>query len=106
MPAGTTTFPLRGTSSIKTTLAIKGIPATAVKIDKDAYSSATFDGALVSATRTGTASAAPPASAASPPASAAFAAAKLPAVVDAGVVVPAPNPGPAEAPPAVGETTP
>jgi mannuronan 5-epimerase len=106
MPAGTTTFPLRGTSSIKTTLAIKGIPATEVKIDKDAYSSATFDGALVSATRTGTASAAPPASAASPPASAAFAAAKLPAVVDAGVVVPAPNPGPAEAPPAVGETTP
>ena len=47
MPSGTTTFTLRGTSAVKTTLAIKGISASAVKIDKDAYSSATFDGTTV-----------------------------------------------------------
>ena len=55
MPSGTTTFTLRGTSAVKTTLAIKGIPASAVKIDKDAYSSATFDGTTLSATPTATA---------------------------------------------------
>jgi poly(beta-D-mannuronate) C5 epimerase len=89
MPTGVTTFTLRGTGAIRTTLAIKGIPATATKIDKDAYSGATFDGTTVSAT---TASAS------------ATTAAKLPAVTDVGVVAAAPNPGPAEAPAAAGET--
>jgi parallel beta-helix repeat protein len=93
MPTGVTTFTLRGTSTIKTTLAIKGIPATSVKIDKDVYSSATFDGTAVSTTPSASASA-----------SATTTAAKLPAVTDAGVVAPTPNPGPAEAPPAAGET--
>ena len=55
----------------------------------DAYSGATFDGTTVSAT---TASAS------------ATTAAKLPAVTDVGVVAAAPNPGPAEAPAAAGET--
>jgi poly(beta-D-mannuronate) C5 epimerase len=62
MPTGTTTpttFILRGTSSVKTTLAIKGIPASAVKIDKDTYSSATFDGTTVTATPTPTATTTP-----------------------------------------------
>jgi parallel beta-helix repeat protein len=93
MPTGVTTFTLRGTSTIKTTLAIKGIPATSVKIDKDVYSSATFDGTAVSPTPSASASA-----------SATTTVAKLPAVTDADVVAPAPNPGPAEAPPAAGET--
>jgi parallel beta-helix repeat protein len=111
MPAGPTptTFTLRGTSAIKTTLAIKSVPASSVKIDKDTYSSATFDGTSLSATAPPTASANPSASAsvkpsASPSASAPSTAAKLPAVTDVGVVAPAPNPGPAEAPPAAGET--
>jgi mannuronan 5-epimerase len=99
MPTPTTTFTLRGTSAIRTTLAIKGIPATSVKIDKDAYSSATFDGTTVSAAATPTT-----AGSATPTASAPSTAAKLPAVVDVGVVAPAPNPGAVEAPPAAGET--
>jgi parallel beta-helix repeat protein len=99
LPTGTTTYTLRGTSTINTTLAIKAIPASTVKIDKDAYSSATFDGTTVP-TATATALATP----ASAPASATSATAKLPAVVDVVAVAPAPDPGPAEAPPAAGET--
>ena len=72
MPSGTTTFTLRGTSTVKTSLTIKGIPASAVKIDKDAYSSVTFDGTALSATSTAVATptstaSAPTARAASPP---------------------------------------
>jgi parallel beta-helix repeat protein len=50
MPTGVTTFVLRGTSSIKTTLGIKGIPSTAVKIDKDVYSTAAVDGPALATT--------------------------------------------------------
>jgi mannuronan 5-epimerase len=59
------TFTLRATDALRTGVAFKGIPATSVKIDKDAYSSATFDGTTVSATATptATASVAPTASA-------------------------------------------
>jgi mannuronan 5-epimerase len=99
MPTGPTTFTLRGTSAIKTALAVNGIPASSVKIAKDAYSAAKFDGTTVSAT--------PPASAsANAVAPAVSTAAKLPAVTDVGVVVPAPDPAPSEAPPAAGETVP
>ena len=116
MPSGTTTFTLRGTSTVKTSLTIKGIPASAVKIDKDAYSTATFDGTTLSATSTAVAtptsttptSTAPTSTAptaASPTATAARAAA-LPVVVN-GPVTPIVTPtGTAEAPPAVGENTP
>jgi parallel beta-helix repeat protein len=111
MPSGTTTFTLRGTSTVKTSLTIKGIPASAVKIDKDAYSTATFDGTTLSATSTAVAtptSTAPTSTAptaASPTATAARAAA-LPVVVN-GPVSPIVTPtGVAEAPPAAGETTP
>jgi parallel beta-helix repeat protein len=41
IPAGTT-FVLRGTSALKTTVTFKGIKAAAVTIDKDAFSTATF----------------------------------------------------------------
>ncbi len=119
MPSGTTTFILRGTSTVKTTLAINGIPAPTVKIDKDAYSTATFDGTTLSTTSTAaaaptstaisTATSTAPTStaptAASPTATAARAAA-LPVVVNGPVspiVIPT---GVAEAPPAAGETTP
>ena len=107
MPTGTTTFILRGTSTVKTTLAIKGIPAPAVKIDKDAYSSATFDGTTLSATPTATAT---PTSTASAPTAASTTAtaaqrAALPLVVN-GPISPILAPtGVAEAPPAIGETT-
>jgi mannuronan 5-epimerase len=101
MPSGTTTFTLRGTSTVKTSLAIKGIPASAVKIDKDAYSSATFDGTTVSATSTPAASA----PAASKTATAAPTA-TLPVVVNAPISPILAPTGVAEAPPAVGETTP
>jgi hypothetical protein len=37
-----TTFVLRGTSAAKTSLTIRGIPATQVKVNKDAFSTATF----------------------------------------------------------------
>ena len=111
MPSGTTTFILRGTSTVKTTLAINGIPAPTVKIDKDAYSTATFDGTTLSTTSTAAAaptSTAPTSTAptaASPTATAARAAA-LPVVVN-GPVSPILAPtGVAEAPPAAGETTP
>lgn len=43
MPDTVTTFVLRGTSSVKTSVAFKDIPAAKVKIDKDSYSSATFN---------------------------------------------------------------
>src|SRR4029453_7480677 len=52
MPTGTTTFILRGSSAVKTSLALKGISASASKSDKDAYSSVTFDGTALSATST------------------------------------------------------
>jgi mannuronan 5-epimerase len=107
MPTGTTTFILRGTSTVQTTLAIKGIPASAVKIDKDAYSSATFDGATVSATPTATAPI-PTASAPTAASETAMAAptATLPVVVNAPTSPILAPTGVAEAPPAVGETTP
>jgi parallel beta-helix repeat protein len=111
MPTATTTSILRGTSTVKTTLAIKGIPASAVKIDKDAYSSATFDGTTVTAMSTAPA---PPTPTASAPAAAsaittatptATPTATLPLVVNA-PISPIPTPTGAEAPPAAGETTP
>ena len=116
MPSGTTTFILRGTSAVKTALAIKGISASAVKIDKDAYSSATFDGTTVAPTPTATATTTPTVSAPTPAADTAMAApiaaptaaptARLPVVVNAPTrPILAPT-GVAEAPPAVGETTP
>ena len=74
MPSGTTTFILRGTSTVKTTLAINGIPTPTVKIDKDAYSTATFDGTTVAATPTATATATPTVSAPTPAADTARAA--------------------------------
>jgi parallel beta-helix repeat protein len=40
-PSGTT-FILRGTSALPTSVAVKGIPASAVKVDKDAFSTATY----------------------------------------------------------------
>lgn len=43
-PAGTT-FVLRGTSNLRTSLALKGVSPSAVKIDKDSYSTATFTAA-------------------------------------------------------------
>jgi mannuronan 5-epimerase len=106
MPTGTTTFTLRGTSTVKTTLAIKGIPAPAVKIDKDAYSSATFDGTTLSATPPATTT---PTSASAPTAASTTATAAqratLPLVVN-GPISPILAPtGVAEAPPAIGETT-
>jgi mannuronan 5-epimerase len=108
MPSGTTTFILRGTSAVKTTLAIKGISASAVKIDKDAYSSATFDGATVSATPTAIATPTPTASApaAASETATATATATLPVVVNAPISPILAPTGVAEAPPAVGETTP
>jgi parallel beta-helix repeat protein len=108
MPTGTTTFILRGTSTVKTTLAIKGIPASPVKIDKDAYSSATFDGATVSATPTAIATPTPTASApaAASETATATATATLPVVVNAPISPILAPTGVAEAPPAVGETTP
>jgi poly(beta-D-mannuronate) C5 epimerase len=112
MPSGTTTFTLRGTSAVKTTLAIKGTPAPAVKIDKDAYSSATFDGTTVAATPTATATTTPTVSAPTPAADTAMAAPTAAPTATLPVVVNAPNSpivaptGVAEAPPAVGETTP
>ena len=108
MPTGTTTFILRGTSAVKTSLAIKGISASAAKIDKDTYSSVTFDGTALSATST---TAAAPVSTASAPTGASIAVravrtAALPVVVN-GPVTPIVTPtGTAEAPPAVGENTP
>jgi len=112
MPSGTTTFTLRGTSAVKTTLAIKGTPASAVKIDKDAYSSATFDGTTVAATPTATATTTPTVSAPTPAADTAMAApiaaptATLPVVVNAPTSPILAPTGVAEAPPAAGETTP
>jgi poly(beta-D-mannuronate) C5 epimerase len=108
MPTGTTTFILRGTSAVKTSLAIKGISASGVKIDKDAYSGVTFDGTALSATST---PATAPVSTASAPTGASIAVraartAALPVVVN-GPVTPIVTPtGTAEAPPAVGESTP
>jgi hypothetical protein len=108
MPTGTTTFILRGTSAVKTSLAIKGISASAAKIDKDTYSSVTFDGTALSATST---TAAAPVSTASAPTGASIAVravrtGALPVVVN-GPVTPIVTPtGTAEAPPAVGENTP
>jgi parallel beta-helix repeat protein len=86
-PVGTT-FTLRGTSAVKTSLAITGIPAADVKIDKDAYSTATFNGTAVT----------PAAAAASP--------AAVPAVVLSPVTAIKAPVGVAEAPAAIGETTP
>jgi parallel beta-helix repeat protein len=112
MPSGTTTFTLRGTSAVKTTLAIKGTPASAVKIDKDAYSSATFDGTTVAATPTATATTTSTVSAPTPAADTAMAApiaaptATLPVVVNAPTSPILAPTGVAEAPPAAGETTP
>ena len=108
MPTATTTSILRGTSTIKTTLAIKGIPASPVKIDKDAYSSATFDGTTVSASPTATPTPTPTASA---PAAAtktetANPTAPAPVVVNAPISPILAPTGVAEAPPAIGETTP
>ena len=109
MPTGTTTFILRGTSAVKTSLALKGVSASAVKIDKDAYSSMTFDGTALTATST--AAAAAPVSTAVAPTGAPTAVraartAALPVVVN-GPVTPIVTPtGTAEAPPAVGENTP
>jgi parallel beta-helix repeat protein len=86
-PVGTT-FTLRGTSAVKTSLAITGIPAADVKIDKGAYSTATFNGTAVT----------PAAAAASP--------AAVPAVVLSPVTAIKAPVGVAEAPAAIGETTP
>jgi parallel beta-helix repeat protein len=115
MPSGTTTVILRGTSTVKTTLAIKAIPSSTLKIDKDAYSSATFDGTTVAATQTATATDTPTVSAPPPAADTAMAAptaaaaaaptATLPVVVNAPTSPILAPTGVAEAPPAVGETT-
>jgi poly(beta-D-mannuronate) C5 epimerase len=42
---GGTTFTLRGTSAVLTSLTFRGMPATAVTINKDAFSTATFSAA-------------------------------------------------------------
>jgi len=44
-PTGTT-FTLRGTSALRTSVAFKGIASTKIKVDKDAFSTATFPAAL------------------------------------------------------------
>jgi hypothetical protein len=79
-----------------------------VKIDKDAYSSATFDGTTVSASPTATPTPTPTASA---PAAAtktetANPTATAPVVVNAPISPILAPTGVAEAPPAIGETTP